>query len=683
MDQKHGGDEMGGGNEQADARMGMIQVNDLVYKLDTDLSVSINRTHKTQYFQNSEYTYQQTATAILNSGADYIDPRRSFFSFDVIIPQTLLGANIANPDYQNAFVSAYLGKNGSILNIIDSVVVSSRSGDELSRVNDYAQLMNLLLPEMFGPDWRDSIGQEIGMGSLLGGSNDGSLATPPMGTVWNAPSVFRPYKHASEQRRIRFAVPLYLLSPIFNYGRLLPSMLMSGLRIEIKWKSPDVAFQQMWEGFPMEFPTDEANSQLADDDLTDFKTYLGTSSESGAGALDNTAFPPSTVQYEYKTTSALIMTNYVGAGWFRTTGGVRDFQIGDKICFSDDGAIVDGSRNFHQYTIRGYVDAGTIQVSDDFGFGAVAAHVPGAPDGAGPAKIGAWRLSQRRPNGYQRDFNAPVLHGKFNTPVTPITTYSIKSPEIAVCCIQLTDAIQRTLNEFSSINGLEIVYADYDRTSIPIEGISKTLYAEVRKSASRALAAFARVVSNAPLPYLVDSFASAAGVFWNGYQWQLGSLYFPQQRVENRHAVDEIKWDNVLALMYSYTQDAFDRYHPKAAPTMATMRGTGLDFNKLNLHPTEVHAEHNPSTYLAPYSEFGKWGSFVNGGTTVATTLERSTIFDLSGIPINNSRVLALNGDLDLSRAVDDNPQFRALLFIFLKYVRLARVFLVNCEVEQ
>lgn len=693
MDEKGNMGANGGGKDDAaDARMGMIQINDLVYKLDTDLSVAINRTHKTQFFQNTEYTNQQTAIAIINSGADYVDPRRSFFSFDVVLPQTdLLGsANANDVDYQNAFVSAYLGKNGSILNLIDSIVVSSRSGDELSRVNDFGQLMQMVIPEMFGPEWRDSIGQEIGLGSIIGGSNNGTLADVAGKNRW---------QRASEQRRIRFAIPLYLLSPLFNYGRLLPSMLMSGLRIEIKWKPADVAFQQFWEGFPVEWPADGQagqRSEYMDADMTEFKTFLGTSALSGNGALDNTMYPPATVLWSYarnvaqNTDFLSIVGGGVGVDFtaIRVSTGRRDFEPGDTIAMSFDVNVPDPYVRGEVRFIVMDVDSPTVL--------RVATHYSGSNWGGGgltPTSqvngvagglIGAWRLSQRRPNGYQRDFNAPVLHGKFNTPSTPLLSYTVRSPEIAMCCIQLTDAIQRTLNEFSAINGLEIVYADYDRTSAPIQSATTAgVYTEVRKSASRALSAFARVVRNTTQPYRYDSFASAPNVRWNSYQWQLGSLYFPQQKVENRNSVNELRWDNVIAMMYSYTQDAFDRYHPKAAPTMSSLRGTGVDFNKIYLHPTEVHAEHSPSEYLAPYSAFGKWGSFANGATTVATTLERSSMFDMSGIPINNSRVLALIGDLDLSAPTLADPNYRALLYIYLKYVRLARIFLVNCEVEQ
>lgn len=674
----------GGRDEGADARMGMIQVNDLVYKLETDLSVAINRTHKTQFFQNQSYQDTQTMIAILNGGADYMDPRRTFLSFDLNIPTTDLGANNANPDYRDALISCYFGKNGSVLNLIDSVVVSTRSGDELSRVNDFGQLQNILLPEAFGPDWRDTIGQGMGMGSYIGGRNNTTLV---VGGI------------QSEQRRRRFTVPLYCLSPFFNYGRLQPSMLTSGLRIEIKFKRLEVATQQFWEGFPAEYPAfHHAGLQNADE--TDFKTYLGFSPGtgtfgSGPGALDATGFPPAAVSFAYAL--AVAPVNYATITMAGTVGGVGFltldaagnpyFQSNDILAFTDDDNFPNGpnTRAYKAFRVISVTTNTTMQVEALQAQAAFAAAIPTghAEDGGGGALIGAWRWSPKRPLPYQRDFNAPVYHGKFLTPNTPLRGYTIENPEIAMCAIQLTDAIQRTLNEFSTVNGLEIVYADYDRTSTPLKGGKQPVYTEVRKSASRALSVMARVVRNTTDTYRYDGYASCAGSYWRHYQWQLGSLYFPQQRVDDGNGVEELLFDNVLSKMYSYTQDAYDRYHPKAAPTMATMRGVGIDFNFLDLHPIETHKEHGPSTYLAPRSDFGKWGSFVNGGTTVATTLERSTLFDLSGIPINNSRVLALRGEVQFNADDSADPNFQATLFVFLKYVRLARVFLVNCEVEQ
>lgn len=677
----------GGRDEGADARMGMIQVNDLVYKLETDLSVAINRTHKTQFFQNPVYQDTQTMIAILNGGADYMDPRRTFLSFDLVIPTTDLGVHVNDPLYKNAFISCYFGKNGSVLNLFDSVVVSTRSGDELSRVNDYGQLMNMLLPEAYGPDWRDTIGQGMGFGSFVGGRNNATGGGAQ-----------------SEQQRIRFTVPLYAISPFFNYGRLQPSMLTSGLRIEIKFKRLEVATQQFWEGFPAEFPSDgmaRQNPDIHDIDETEYKVFLGPSTGTyGSGnAYLSTDFPPLTVSYQYFNAGVphayprLVITGGTlnGAGWQSTdVNGKPFFRVGDTIAMTTDnnwsenpGSIRYG-RAEERYTIMIIEDNTTIGVAHQEPWtdpwGPFVPNGESEEGGIGAPFIGAWRLSRVGKLPYQRDFNAPAYRGKILTPNTPLRGYTINNPQICMCAIQLTDAIQRTLNEFSTVNGLEIVYADYDRTSTPLKGGSQMVYTEVRKSASRALSVMARVVQNTPDTHRYDSFASCFGSNWKHYQWQLGSLYFPQQRVDDGNTTQSLMLDNVMSMMYSYTQDAFDRYHPKAAPTMATMRGVGIDFNKLDLHPLETHAEHGPSEYLAPYSPFGKWGSFANGGTTVATTLERSTLFDLSGIPINNSRVLALRGEVNFTQT---DPLFQATLFVYLKYVRLARVFLVNCEVEQ
>ena len=66
-----------------DESKGMIVMNDLVYKLEPDMSVAVNKTHKNHYFQQTSYKNTQPAICILNSGADYIDTRQSFLHFSV------------------------------------------------------------------------------------------------------------------------------------------------------------------------------------------------------------------------------------------------------------------------------------------------------------------------------------------------------------------------------------------------------------------------------------------------------------------------------------------------------------------------------------------------------------------------------------------------------------------------
>ena len=71
----------------------------------------------------------------------------------------------------------------------------------------------------------------------------------------------------------------------------------------------------------------------------------------------------------------------------------------------------------------------------------------------------------------------------------------------------------------------------------------------------------------------------------------------------------------------------------------------------------------------------GRDGTFANGRSTISCLLERSDLFNLTGVPINNARVLNCQATFKNDRARKAT--------IFLKYVRLACVFLNNVEVEQ
>ena len=146
----------GGGGEKKSSsgdlskRQGLITVNDLVYVLEPDLSVATNKTHKIQYFQQSSYGSGQNAICILNSGADYIDTRRSWLQFDV-------AATGGTPGTTNL----YLGANGSACNFINQVTISTRSGDVLCQLFDYNLMQNILLPLTYDKQWFDTVGQTL------------------------------------------------------------------------------------------------------------------------------------------------------------------------------------------------------------------------------------------------------------------------------------------------------------------------------------------------------------------------------------------------------------------------------------------------------------------------------------------------------------------------------------------
>lgn len=715
----------GPSSSDADGRIGMLQLNQLVYKLDPDLSVAVSRTHKIQFPQSQDYTNEQTTTFIVNSGADYIDCSRSWLSLDIEIADVKvpIGVPFSNdaksaleslePYLDKAFLNFAFGPNGSILNMIESVVVSSRSGDELSRVSNYAQLMNTYIPLTFGKDWRETIGSNIGMGSYVGCENGNEVYL------------------VNEQIRRRFCIPLYLLSPFFNYGRLMPSMVMSGLRIEIRWKPLDQATQQFWTGFPkylQSFGVQDTNVML-NEDQTEFAQFLASNNLIGQAPYPRLIWPQELpvmqrilqdTEWELKFQGApgqlqvkelrarnsdladppVYTAVNLGVTYTEAQLGPGHPLIGSQI-ISPGTTLLLPFLNFQPAGIGpdAYLgDMCRFEVLANYGDRLIVATTQpeftvwqatngrfGDRGGVNGVAVGAMLLSGPEPTVYQEIPGGWGLSGLVRLPDVPITRYNIKKPQLHLASVQLTDAIQRVLNEFSSVNGLEIVFADYDHTSSPFVtyGDQNPLYMEIRKSASRALMAFARVVQTSSNAHRYDSFSSCPYSHWNSYQWQLGSLYFPQQRVEDSHSVALIRQDNVACVAYNYCLDAWDRLHPKSAPTMLSLRGDDKDVPNRRYHPNGTNGEHSLSTYLNPPSKTGKWGSFVNGATTVATTLERSSAFDLSGIPTNNARVLALRANVGFNVPQELQGVYRASCDAYLKFVRLARVFLLNVEVEQ
>ncbi len=557
----------GGGGEKKSSsgdlskRQGLITVNDLVYVLEPDLSVATNKTHKIQYFQQSSYSSGQNAICILNSGADYIDTRRSWLQFDVNAVGATLGTT-----------NLYLGANGSACNFINQVTISTRSGDVLCQLFDFNLMQNILLPLTYDKQWFDTVGQTMMYG--------GGISTANV-TV-------------NTETRNRMCIPMYILAPLFGYGRLMPAMLMSGLRIEIQFANSTQAFQRLNTG---------------------------------------------------------------------------SYNVGMPL------AVM---------TVPPIHDAGT-------GINAAIASVANL------------------------NTNLPVYS---TVAEGGCTSYTINDAQFVLSSVQLSDSIQRSLNELSATNGLEIVYPDYERTQGAV-GSDGSANIEIRKSCSRALKAFARVRFNnytatgiGPEEN-VDSFRAERKFPVFEYQWQLGSLYFPQQAVRSKSNT-EAGCNEIAPTAYNMLLESFDAYHGG--------KSVALPYHKVRENQSQVVGGVKKGLPAGAYvvqnsilnndkyhiGEFvpenalsdGESGSFKFDAHSIGVTLERSTMFNLAGVPVNNSRVLAFHARLKESTAETTpvaiangiKPDGAAIaaginvvrrIDIFLKYVKLCRVFLNNVEVEQ
>ena len=235
---------------QADvARRGLVSVNRLDYTLQPDLSVAVARSAKRHFFQQQEYTPGNRAICILNSGAEYIDPQNSFLRFDVTIPSTAVdhGLNLGC---------------GSGANFIKQIILTSRSGDELERIEQVSQLAPILDRYMNSTDWINTTGEHIGYyngkqsGSTITGASteDFRNSLTVLGGwegysrhgVWNEvgandtlkPQIGAFLPSSTNTRQKTFIIPLSCLSGMFrSFDRLIPSMLASGMRIEIEFET--------------------------------------------------------------------------------------------------------------------------------------------------------------------------------------------------------------------------------------------------------------------------------------------------------------------------------------------------------------------------------------------------------------------------------------------------------------
>jgi hypothetical protein len=658
----------GGGNDKANM---MISVNNLNYLLEPDLTVAVNNTHKKHFFNQNEYSQGNSAICILNSGADYVDFRRSYLSFDFEVtrkdstggsklvdtpihhvstqatsdftierPDTRIEKNPSQSISTDETHSIDIGFGyGSALNLIHRITVTTRSGDEVARIEQSALLSHILTNYCYSAEWQDTIGSLFGLRSKHPNPED----SPEAGReayLWR--NVVR-----AEQTRCRFHIPMYLLSGFFNYERLMPSMLCSGLRIQIDLNPTEKVFMVSQKVDGLGYRLSNVHIDARSVQLTDScQRYLNeVSATSGLELVyadyNNSVFQVGVGDSQYEVRQACSRA-------LRAIGRVRNAK--------QESSIYRDSFSSDYWTNTQY----------------------------------QWRL------------------GSLYFPQQPIKAYNINS---FVNDSKIYDFPTRVTNSITVVPDV-----------IGPKSLSNT-----REAYLQSLEMFGKLaVKN-----------STSGISYG--QFTQGSLPLISG------------WGGM-----DYTSTAANSVLPKD-PTATSLKeaGVGLvradealfaaDMWRTSAVPKDVYDEDGEireglfNSYLRvsrnPERGFGSISNQISNNAQVVNTsncheypgnhgiipvlLERSTVFNLSGVPINNSRVLALNmtsvqnfklGVVAYSSKTDDtdvaknsakinNPQNTTIksgvevyypkedakrkLDIFLQYVKLARVFLNNVEVEQ
>ena len=211
-----------------------------------------------------------------------------------------------------------------------------------------------------------------------------------------------------------------------------------------------------------------------------------------------------------------------------------------------------------------------------------------------------------------------------------VSGYVVSDIQMMLDCVALTDDTQKTLNMESASTGLEYVYPRIYTSVTSHPSAQSNVSIQVRKAVSQACLAYTVVLPQAAVnDVTLDSLNS---VPWDTVNWnyRLGSLYFPHQQIS-----DDAK-DGKES--YLHAQMTFDKVqHP---------------FSESSVSVTE----------------------FKTTDGIHAASFEKDTSLNISGLPINNSRVLEIQSTFDTFTGARE-------IVTFLEYTCVSKSYIDNTAV--
>ena len=197
-------------NAEANDRLveSLLAVNQLQFTLPPQLGIATSRKHVVMFPQQASYTGASTIIIDSQTGSTYVDPFNSYFVIKVA-----LTTDASTP---------WSWGSGSVANLIDRIIVRSRSGKELSRVESFPLWSKFSQLYSNGRDWNQTISRAQGFADYTIAPANASYGDT----------------YASAETHT-FVLPLHLI-PCFKplNGKLLPPQLMEGLRLEITLNNP-------------------------------------------------------------------------------------------------------------------------------------------------------------------------------------------------------------------------------------------------------------------------------------------------------------------------------------------------------------------------------------------------------------------------------------------------------------
>jgi hypothetical protein len=206
----------------------LLNESNMSYIANNSSNLVVERTTKRQFADSQTYTNTDHNMVVnFQTGGDYISGRDSFLRLNLAVT---VSAGTTN---------TWGFGRGSILNIIQTVKVISRSGVMLSYINKANLLQYYKMKYNYSREWLAREG-----GGLLGQADLDSRTQvyPPAASTDISPIMSTPIANSyAAATAYEFNIPLCLLSPFFDNPVLIPSGAARGMRIEITLAPINVA----------------------------------------------------------------------------------------------------------------------------------------------------------------------------------------------------------------------------------------------------------------------------------------------------------------------------------------------------------------------------------------------------------------------------------------------------------
>lgn len=723
--EKKGGNK----NESVDT---MLEFNALQYNMWPDLTVCVDRTMKNSYFQTSIYgSENKTAYCILNTGSDFVLGRTSYLVFDLEVTH-------------DPAITPLWGAAGSAYNLIKRITIMDRSGNELERIQDVNKLVNLQIRHTQSEKFLTSVGSCFLNPAEIAKKNCISSQLP----------VLCPIHYSGTKAGV-------------DYPHNIQTLNLSKL-------SPGTTVIQPGLGYGLQSAYYQPEGNIG-------SGYGFPSSAEQKVRTNNTLSAVLTTPFTFTQNDAV---NYDTLSFKEDVDVQKVFPVGTTCCFVKTSADYDPNElamNIgQQFTVLGYAGNATeatrrviyiTKCNDKADEGLhkicilplqsnLGSNITAMKPNQFSVSGRRWCLPLRFMSGlFDYDQLLPMQLmsgmrieiewattseafrwaglGMHNNALATSAKYTINNPRIVTDSCKMTDSILQELNTRSANNGLEIVYRTFFTTiNTPRKDISE-LNIESRKAVSRcfgAYAAFYRNYSETTDQYARDRMETLP-MNASEWQWRAGNLYFPNQMMKGKTAATK----NYEGETISKEQSNKEKLVSMASETyMHTMRM----FYKLKHTFEESYINVNNYTNALPgdsnvqglehylpktYAEVELDKDIITVLPTVQCNLypldlERSTIQDLSGLPLNNSRVLNFNwrkiqsvpvlhdigknpqndAPAKLEYNLDDEKDWQDLYVpatwekeseqfkndsfdvnLFMQFLKVARVFIDNVQIEE